>query len=185
MVTMTSAARTVSSAHRCGTSLLMSIPFSAIAATTAGLSCAAGSDPPEKTSRRSLPTARANAAAICDRPALWTHRNSTLGLKSARRVRVPIAIRDAPSADVREPRHAARNFGKRRLECLLGSRADRIRNGPVDRLDREGRAGLEGSIAHRNDEIGMTLDPVVSLGNGMRQVDVECAGHTNGHRVNV
>src|SRR6266542_1217212 len=50
---MTSAARTISSAHGRGSSPLMSTPFSAIAATTAWFSSAAGSDPPEKTSTRS------------------------------------------------------------------------------------------------------------------------------------
>ena len=80
----TSAARTISSAHGWGSSRLMSMPFSAIAATAAWLSSAAGSEPPEKTSTRSPARWRIQPAAICDRPALWTHRNSTLGLRSVR-----------------------------------------------------------------------------------------------------
>ena len=42
----------------------------------------AGSEPPEKTSTRSPARWRIQPAAICERPALWTHRKSTLGLRS-------------------------------------------------------------------------------------------------------
>src|SRR4051812_17832432 len=53
----------------------MSIPRSAIAATTVGLSAGAGSEPPDSTATPSPAMRRAKAAAIRDRPALWTHRN--------------------------------------------------------------------------------------------------------------
>ena len=58
------------------------MPASAIAATATGLTRAAGSDPAERTRTASPPSRRANAAAICDRPALCTHRNSTTGAPS-------------------------------------------------------------------------------------------------------
>src|SRR4051812_31271974 len=80
MVMTTSAARTISSVQGLGTSAPMSMPTSAIASIAAGLTVLAGSEPPEKTSTRSPDRCFSQAAAICERPALCTHRNRTLGL---------------------------------------------------------------------------------------------------------
>src|SRR5687767_8049628 len=79
MVTTTSAARTFSSVHRFGCAPEMSMPTSAIASTAAGFTCSAGSEPPEYATARSPASLVNHPRAICDRPALWTHRNSTLG----------------------------------------------------------------------------------------------------------
>src|SRR5438067_1755073 len=76
----TSAARMISSVHGLGNSVQMSIPTSAIASTAAGFTVLAGSEPPEKTSTPSPDRCLSQPAAICERPALWTHRNRTLGL---------------------------------------------------------------------------------------------------------
>src|SRR6266480_2044518 len=80
MVTTTSAARMISSVQGLGNSVPMSIPTSAIASTATGLTVLAGSEPPEKTSTRSPTRWLSQPAAICERPALCTHRNRTLGL---------------------------------------------------------------------------------------------------------
>src|SRR5438128_1341841 len=80
MVTTTSAARMISSVQGLGNSVRMSIPTSAIASMAAGLTVLAGSDPPEKTSTRSPTRWLSQPPAICERPALCTHRNRTLGL---------------------------------------------------------------------------------------------------------
>src|SRR5256886_11313618 len=80
MVTTTSAARVISSVQGLGNSVPMSIPTSAIASTATGLTVLAGSEPPEKTSTRSPTRWLSQPAAICERPALCTHRNRTLGL---------------------------------------------------------------------------------------------------------
>ena len=57
----------------------MSMPTSAIAAIAAGLISLAGSEPPEHTATRSPARWRSQPAAICERPALCTQRNSTAG----------------------------------------------------------------------------------------------------------
>ena len=58
----------------------MSIPTSAIASTAAALISLAGSEPPEYTGDAGRRRGGCNQpAAICDRPALCTHRNSTEG----------------------------------------------------------------------------------------------------------
>src|SRR5689334_19343742 len=80
MVMTTSAARMISSVHGFGNSVRISIPTSAIASIAAGLTVLAGSEPPEKTSTRSPARWFSQPAAICERPALCTHRNRTLGL---------------------------------------------------------------------------------------------------------
>src|SRR5260370_13985570 len=80
MVTTTSAARMISSVQGLGNSVRMSIPTSAIAPTATGLIVLAGSEPPENTSTRSPTSWLSQAAVICERPALCTHRKRTLGL---------------------------------------------------------------------------------------------------------
>src|ERR1017187_3290773 len=64
IVTMTSALRPTSSLNLCGDSCAMSMPFSNIALTTAGLRRSPGSEPAECTTTPSPPISRANAAAI-------------------------------------------------------------------------------------------------------------------------
>src|SRR2546430_7119252 len=80
MVMTTSAARMASSVQGLGTSVPMPIPTSVIASTATGLTVPAGSEPPEKTSTRSPARWSSQPAAICERPALCTHRNRTRGL---------------------------------------------------------------------------------------------------------
>ena len=77
----------------------MSTPISAIAAATAGLTWLAGSDPAEVTRTASPPSRASKAAAICDRPALWVHMNSTSGtsaIVAAFPLSVPGGRRDDP-----------------------------------------------------------------------------------------
>src|SRR4051794_21984755 len=62
----------------------MSIPTSRIAWTATGLSWPAGSEPAERTSTASSPNERSQPAAICERPALCTQTNSTVGLSDMR-----------------------------------------------------------------------------------------------------
>ena len=62
-----------------GDSPAMSMPTSAMASTAAGLISGPGSEPPDQATARS-PARRLNQPrAICDRPALWTHGNRTVG----------------------------------------------------------------------------------------------------------
>ena len=58
------------------------MPRSAIAATAAGLTSSPGSEPPDQAIARSPARWRKNPSAIWERPALWMHRNSTIGLPS-------------------------------------------------------------------------------------------------------
>src|SRR5690349_1618653 len=80
MVTTTSDAWTASAVRTLGCSAAMSTPTSAIACTATGLTCAAGAEPAGPTSTAHPASADRNPAAICDRPALCTHTNRTLGL---------------------------------------------------------------------------------------------------------
>ena len=57
----------------------MSMPTSAIAVTADGLTSLPGSDPPDHATARSPARWLNQPSAICDRPALCTHRNSTFG----------------------------------------------------------------------------------------------------------
>ena len=82
MVITTSAARTTSSVHGLGYSLEMSMPRSAMAATAAGLISMPGSDPPDHATAASPARCWKKPIAIWERPALWVHRNSTVGLPS-------------------------------------------------------------------------------------------------------
>src|SRR5215469_15787491 len=79
MVMTMSAAWTWSVVRRLGISREMSRPISAIAATTAGLSSAAGCEPADVTRIRPAAWWSRMAAAICERPALWVQTNSTSG----------------------------------------------------------------------------------------------------------
>ena len=67
----------------------MSMPTSAIAATARGVELAAGSEPPEQHADPVAAEVPQPARAICERPALWTHRNSTAGH--------PVAGQEGPS----------------------------------------------------------------------------------------
>ena len=82
MVTTTSAARTTSPVQGFGYSVEMSMPRSAIAAMAAGLMVVAGSDPPDQAVAASPAMCAKKPSAICERPALWVHRNNTTGLQT-------------------------------------------------------------------------------------------------------
>ena len=56
------------------------MPTSCIASTAIGLIESFGADPADRTSTRPAPSEFIKPAAICERPALWTHTNKTLGL---------------------------------------------------------------------------------------------------------
>ncbi len=58
------------------------MPRSAIAATAAGLTSTPGVEPPDQATARSAAWWVKKPSAIWERPALWTHRNSTTGLPS-------------------------------------------------------------------------------------------------------
>jgi hypothetical protein len=79
MVMTTSEASTASVVSTFGCWSEMSMPTSAIAATAEGLTWSPGSDPADRTSTASPARCRSQPAAICERPALCTHTNSTLG----------------------------------------------------------------------------------------------------------
>src|SRR3954447_22449663 len=59
-----------------------SMPTSAMAATTAGLMVSAGAVPAERTMTRPVAWWSRRAAAIWERPALWTQTNSTSAMWS-------------------------------------------------------------------------------------------------------
>jgi hypothetical protein len=61
----------------------MSMPRSAIASIAAGLISWLGSEPPDHATAASPANSVKNPIAICERPALWVHRNSTVGLPSS------------------------------------------------------------------------------------------------------
>ena len=79
MVMMTSAAWTISSVQGLGNSVEMSIPRSRMASTAAGLIVLAGSEPPDQATAWSPARWVKKPSAIWERPALWVHRNSTVG----------------------------------------------------------------------------------------------------------
>src|ERR1700731_325667 len=82
MVITTSLICTASAVRIVGVAAAMSIPSSAMAATATGLTSPAGLVPAERTSMRSPAMRLSKAAAICERPALWTQTNRTLGLSA-------------------------------------------------------------------------------------------------------
>ncbi len=79
MVMQTSDALTASMVRIFGVSAVMSMPTSRIASTAAGLTWSAGAEPAERTSTRSPARCDSHAAAIWERPALWTQTNRTEG----------------------------------------------------------------------------------------------------------
>src|SRR5665647_1131548 len=80
MVITTSEAWTASVVRILGVWAEMSMPTSAIAATAEGFTWSPGMLPAERTSTCPLLRWIRNPAAICDRPALCTQTNRTLGL---------------------------------------------------------------------------------------------------------
>src|SRR6266545_5467999 len=82
MVITMSAWRTCSSASFLGRSPVRSTPASRIASITSGWTSSEGIVPAERTSTRPSPICRRKAAAICERPALWTHTKRTIGRAS-------------------------------------------------------------------------------------------------------
>src|SRR4051812_6095489 len=104
MVITTSDARTAASSSSFGwaPSARRSMPISAMASTTAGLMSSAGADPAERTTMRSPAWWVRRAAAICERPALWTQTNRTSGRGSGiRDLRVVVGEEqaDEPEGD--------------------------------------------------------------------------------------
>src|SRR6478609_8648492 len=79
MVITTSDSFTASVVRILGTSADMSMPASAMASTAAGFTLSAGWDPAERTSIAPFDSVVRNAAAIWDRPALWTQTKRTEG----------------------------------------------------------------------------------------------------------
>src|SRR6478609_2845610 len=75
----TSDSLTASVVRTFGISADMSMPSSAMASTAAGLTCSAGWEPADRTSIAPLESVVRKAAAICERPALWTQTNRTEG----------------------------------------------------------------------------------------------------------
>ena len=57
----------------------MSMPTSRMASTATGLMRSAGCEPADRIATRSPPRCASQPAAICERPALWTQTNSTVG----------------------------------------------------------------------------------------------------------
>src|SRR5664279_2802248 len=80
MVMTTSARETESVVRILGVSALMLMPASRMAWTASGLIWSAGSDPADQITTWSPASCLSQPAAICDRPALWTQTNRTVGL---------------------------------------------------------------------------------------------------------
>src|SRR5699024_4753251 len=80
MVMTTSDSLTASVVRILGTSADMSMPTSFMAATAAGFTVSAGADPAERTSIWPAERWVRKAAAIWERPALWTQTKRTEGL---------------------------------------------------------------------------------------------------------
>jgi hypothetical protein len=76
----TSAAFTISSVQGLGNSREMSMPRSRMASIATGLTASAGSEPPDQATAASPARWVKKPRAIWERPALWVHRNSTVGL---------------------------------------------------------------------------------------------------------
>src|SRR6476469_10851781 len=79
MVITTSDSFTASVVRIFGILADMSMPSSAMASTAAGLTLSAGWEPADRTSIRPSPRVVRKAAAIWERPALWTQTDRTEG----------------------------------------------------------------------------------------------------------
>src|SRR6478609_5948663 len=79
MVITTSESFTASVVRTLGISADMSMPTSDRASTAAGFTFSAGCDPADRTSTAPCERLVRNAAAIWERPALWTQTNRTEG----------------------------------------------------------------------------------------------------------
>src|SRR5262245_7176444 len=140
MVTTTSAARTISSVHGLGNSWVMSMPTSAMARTADGLTSLPGSDPPDHATARSPARWLNQPSAIWDRPALWTHRNSTTGLPSS-------AFRSSTTVLLQE---RSRRLGIVRYDDGVGweigiqEPRERDRDGAADELGNDERGNRRG-----------------------------------------
>jgi hypothetical protein len=114
MVMTMSAAWTFPVVSGLGNSAEISRPISAMAATTAGLSPRAGSEPAEVTRTRPAACWFSSAAAIWDRPALWVQTNSTSGMPSI--THAPFLF-SQPGGCV----HAAGLTARMMAECMPGA----------------------------------------------------------------
>src|SRR5580692_12808278 len=164
MVMTMSAARTFSSVSRLGNSRVMSMPISAMAWTTAGLSAEAGCDPAEVTRTRPEAWCSSRAAAICDLPALCVQTNSTSGMSAMRmpfcagpggfawRLRMVGWIRsDTGEGDL--PRRCRGHAGIQRPDDAGGQDAAGDLRGD-ERRDGSGRDACEGGGEHAADGDG-------------------------------
>jgi hypothetical protein len=80
MVMITSEDSAVSHSSFFGVWSVTSMPTSAMASTAAALIVSTGPEPAERSSTASPARWRSQPASICERPALCTHTNRTLGL---------------------------------------------------------------------------------------------------------
>src|SRR3954454_4678706 len=114
-----------------------SMPSSSIASTTTGLMASAGAVPAERTMTRPLAWWSRRAAAICERPALCTHTNSTSGMWSgigdlSRVEEADQHQRDGGADQLHDDEHG----GRRRLDA-----GEAVRQGAGDGDGRVGEAG--------------------------------------------
>src|SRR5690606_15119921 len=90
----------------------MSMPTSPIASTATGLIASFGSEPADSTSTRSPARWRSHPAAICERPALCTQTNRTVGV-------VDISVLSPVSAAAGLVEHARLAAGLARVDDVL------------------------------------------------------------------
>src|SRR6516162_11237956 len=77
MVTAQSAWSCISTVRRLGLLPARSTPTSRITWTTSGHTCRPGWEPADSARQSAVQSRSKNAWAICERPALWVHTNST------------------------------------------------------------------------------------------------------------
>src|SRR5690625_2742003 len=140
----TSAVCTASGVSSFGRSAVMSMPTSRMASTTARLSWWAGSDPAERTAMRPAAWWVRKAAAIWERPALWTQTNNTVEWyrwsSGARFVLVGVGAEPAacsPQGDVDE------SDEDRHLEQRADHPGQRLPTGCAEGADGDGDGELE------------------------------------------
>src|SRR5919197_2120860 len=183
MVTTASAARTTSSVKGLGNSLDRSMPHSSIAATTAGLIRSAGSEPAERTWTLPLAWWSSSAAAICERPALCTHTNSTSGTSFMIAPSAWAAAREAPLQAL-GPRHRADDVGGDQGAVGGIPHQDGVR--PCQRDERGRRRGTGSQdvplvVVGHDQDLELAVGPVRS-GNPVRIEDLHAFGLLAGAR---
>src|SRR6476620_7608120 len=147
MVMTTSEDCTASGVRSLGRSAAMSLPSSSMASRTAGLMGSAGADPADRTSTRPPDRWAVYAAAIWERPALWTHTKSTEGRESGTAVLLVVVVA-LVSGGLRRGRLPGLPGG--RLPGLLGGRLADLLDGPVREPAPEGEAHVHEAHEHRD-----------------------------------